>query len=447
MRSIPVIFAIVAWFARPNPAAAATPQVHGFEDEAPPAEWVADGGRLAISGDRYKSGYHALAWEINESSATLTYISANDFASAGRSPVMALWLYLPQPSPDTLGVELLRGGAVVARGWFGLNFRGWRPLGAAWVDLGWTSRMVVDSVRFIAPENCAGSCFYIDDFCVDAGVAPPRADDQQPWSGRAGRPPEPSSVFHTSLDIAFNRPWLPALKGPEELNEDDRRIMSRSSTVFPVPGNVPDQRVDVPAFRRRLAMEYDLRRRAGGLVGRPVVTQRGFWEPSQGISLSSYLANVQVAASSDQLRATWLDLVLHLAEQGFGYGSANMGMADDPRAVLALLAHSDELNKHERHPEVVELALALLLNGIELDEKPSSAPPDWPERMRCAFTAVATLPPSPQKLQRLSAMARCTGMLVANDREIRTTPASIRPIRDLITDLAAIGLAMPTANP
>jgi hypothetical protein len=75
---------------------------------------------------------------------------------------LALWVYNEKAIEKILRLELLRGGKAVGRGWYCLNFRGWRRLGAPYSLALKDPKRGADGFRLLAPKGVAEGRLYLD---------------------------------------------------------------------------------------------------------------------------------------------------------------------------------------------------------------------------------------------------------------------------------------------
>ncbi|MEI6422478.1 MAG: chondroitinase family protein, partial [Lentisphaerota bacterium] len=222
------------------------PGIENFETESVPPGWTAsDGAVINVGGERFKSGARSLLWSWDKDGATLTCSWPAGFNGIKeldpKKPVsLAFWIYNEKPLSgfdakgggpfdNVLRLELLgRDGELVGKSWYCLNFKGWRPLGAPYAQLGVKEGQIVTGFRLKAPHALGSGRFYLDYVntrCTDRLLP----DYQQPWVTYpalvAVHCPErllpdyptilatetPAKYIYSSSDISVNRPWLPAL--------------------------------------------------------------------------------------------------------------------------------------------------------------------------------------------------------------------------------------------
>jgi autotransporter-associated beta strand protein len=308
-----------------------------FETDSVPASWQAGpNSRLQTSWNRFKSGNLSLCWTWTNSGASLTFSNAPAFAGMTTAESLGFWVYNETPFSNRLmRVYLMRGGAVAGQCWYYLDFKGWRPLGMPYGQVGW-SGAAVDGVRFVAPEGVSAGRIYFDylNFRCAATLA---ADNQQPWVGpnAAALLLTPSTLFYSTHDLARNRAWLPALVPGGALTEDQLADMAdvavRTLPGVPAWPNTAANPATMAVIRGDIATNYCLRRRNGVLTGTPVGT--GYNAPPGTLSVHDHFIrshnqivdNMVSANQPDgvELRQYFRDLAEHLVDQGFTEGNGN----------------------------------------------------------------------------------------------------------------------------
>lgn len=409
--------------------------VHDFEGAVLPKGWQAGPeNTISLAGERYKAGSQSLRWEWRGDRATLTYRNASDFAklSAGGEKggsTLGLWIYNEQPLHGMLRLELLNGEEVVGQCWYWLNFRGWRPVGALYSQVGWTPGRSVDGVRFSLPEGSAAGRLYFDYACFNFISKGPKADYQQPWAaGPEGLKPEfpdaPERTFYSSHDLSLNRPWLPPLTPAENITPQQQGDLRHLSQYYRdnIAFGAAAQSISLEELRSKVAT-YQIHRENGVITGRPV-DQGGFLVPPRGIKFSPdySLTMIQTyelykkakgknVALADELKGIYFDLLDHLLDQGWMEGNGNLGwlgigydLRHFPRAIFGM---REEIEASGRTREVA-LAIAWLMCGDEM----AAQSPTFSTDMIYNFMAhlpglIFMLPDASEQLQRMQVLQRC----------------------------------------
>ena len=414
--------------------------VHDFETAEGRLGWEAgQGARLDVAAERYKSGRRSLRWSWTQSRATLTYRNASDFvglkAGSDRKggSTIALWVYNERPVPGRLHVELLDREQTVGTFWFHVSYRGWRPLGARYNQVGWTEGQKVDAVRFIAPKGLDAGRLYLDYVCFDLQSKGPRPDSQQPWAGTPDRLQQEGGLPYSGRDVSLSRPWLPLLTppdqiAPEQLKEMDllsQRAFSRIAFRRALdPGSIHDLRGELAQF--------EIRRSDGALTGR-AISLGGFhdgipgavpfmtWADTLRKVGALYLKAKQTKdeATVSEARQMFFDLCDHLLDQGGAEGNANVGglgggygLRHWPPQVMDLrreLAATGRLRD-------MALTVAWYSGGsIMLAEKPTFSTDTLSNALRNLPATILMLPDPSERLQRLQALQRLFNVVFADN--------------------------------
>lgn len=311
-----------------------------FESAADAVVWRASGGTLALSDARARHGRQSLHFAWTQPGASLTFADAEALAAlavlgekdfAGTS--FALWLRWPRVTREVLRAELLAGGQVVGRGWWGLGYAGWRPLGAPLAAFGLTRGTKVDAVR-LTPPGAAGE-LWIDWVQPNLRALPGR-NPQHPWmvngnlklDAPLARPDDWDTVRLSRDDPADGRPWLPRRTAAPA--DDLARLTQRLATgpVVPARGRglapgVLDGLTE--AVRKTWGIAADGSLRGAG------TSASDFHNPPGGLSTADYcpllgrFRDAAAKASATEwplVQALLTDLVAYTVDQGMAFGSA-----------------------------------------------------------------------------------------------------------------------------
>ncbi len=311
-----------------------------FESPADAALWRASSGPMALDNQRSRHGGQSLHWRWSQAGATLTLadpgvlaewakLGDKDFAAAS----FGLWLRWPEPTREVLRVEFVAGDQVVGRGWWGLGYRGWRPLLAPLARFGLARGVKVDAVR-LSPPGAVGE-LWVDWVQPSSKQVPERnpqhpwmANDQLPLTDPLARPDDWREVRLSRDDLASGRPWLPARVTPPA--DDLARLTQRLATAPIVPARGRGLAPGVldgltEAVRRQWGIAAD-----GSLRG-PGTRASTLLAPADGLSTADYLpllgrfrdaAAKASAAEWPQVKALLTDLVAYTVDQGMAFGSA-----------------------------------------------------------------------------------------------------------------------------
>lgn len=355
--------------------------IENFENAAVPTNWqTAQGGELAVSGERFKSGQKSLRWTWNKSDATLLCTLPKPLTGISAKDHLGFWVYNERPANKILRLEILSRGQVVGRCWYGMDFRGWRPLGSPYSQVLVNLKQPVDGFRLIAPKGNEPRRLFIDYVnprCKDRLFA----DDQQPWVDRPDilHASDPEKFIYSNQNVAQNRPWLPKLQKPTQKELDDLEIIAKRA---PLP------RVKVLQYPNILAdldNQLHLQRVGDCVTGRPVVGRKdgswiwGFNEPADGLvmttdsqDVSCSALHVQLAsaylfakaknqsAEAEKLLQAYFDLCDHLLDQGWVEGNSNVS---DGLSVAAVCSMREELSRTGR---LRDMLISAAVHGTQL---------------------------------------------------------------------------------
>ena len=138
-------------------------QVLSFEDPAALFSWTAKGGKVAVSGMRYKFGTSSLKLDY-KSGAEFVLDNPTGLFEASRSKHggITMWLYDEGSAPSDLQIVFLNSSdKEVCRIPFRLGYRGWRCLWARFVhDMGKNSKDIISKMKLVFPET--SGTLYID---------------------------------------------------------------------------------------------------------------------------------------------------------------------------------------------------------------------------------------------------------------------------------------------
>lgn len=224
------------------------------------------------------------------------------------------------------------------------------------------------------------------------------------------------------------RPWLPRLM---PLTEDQRRILAAFDAHFRVPDVHPDGRgVDeatMAGLRKAVREDYGIHVERGRLVGKPIEyreTDGSNHAPAGGIAMLDVMRTINRLADAyadaspgqaEELKGLFLDVCRHILDQGlvegapisrspFGIPSSMYGWFGQSAGIFKLRQVLDEAGLLLP----MSRAVAYWQNRSWLSEVPD---PNNSDDWRCGFwhdlmVAIAAMPDTPEKWQRLSAAMR-----------------------------------------
>ncbi len=301
--------------------------------------------RIQVDGRHAKSGDRSLLWVWSQPAAVITFRRAAEFAGLTpprpRKPgsVLGFWLFSEAPRPSRMFVELLDGDRTVGTGWFALNYRGWRPLGARYEWLGWKPGVRIDAVRFRAPRDVRSGRLWLDFVCFDLRSKGPIADAQQPWAGNPESLAQSESDVFDTHDLARGRPHLPEFVPSDRISADlraalatvEKRALSKVSFYARLdPGSMEKLRAEFATLGIRRAPD-------GTINGRPLDLGGFLDKLPDRVPFASWM-NVLRKTCTAYHRATargdarttaetkrmFLDLCDYLLDQGATEGNRNV---------------------------------------------------------------------------------------------------------------------------
>ena len=139
-----------------------------FEDSAVPIGVLISGGSVSLSTEHYKEGVQSLCWEA-QGASTLT-MSGFDAIAVSANNAMALQMYLPTITFDTLTIEFLQSNKVYRTATVLCNYKGWRELNRLYKEYASAQTFNLDQVRFsLTPASAGTRRIYFD--AVDFNAA------------------------------------------------------------------------------------------------------------------------------------------------------------------------------------------------------------------------------------------------------------------------------------
>ncbi len=404
-----IVLLATAALAETTPVAASAapvlPPTQDLESAGVPVDWKAgDGGQVAVTTERYKSGRQSLLWDWKKAGSTLTFQNAEaflDLKDGKTSPrdkmnCFGVWVYNEKPTATPMRAEFLHGLEVVSSFWFWMDYKGWRLLGASYDDIKCKPDQVVDGIRFHAPDGVSSGHLYLDYARFNfkrAGSSYLPSNYQVPWIGNPEGLRHPEAIALSGTDLCQNRPWLPVRKKAEEITMQEHQDLENLAKRFLPPLIRPGKGLkpeELEGLRQTMA-EYKIERRNGKLTGRPV-DSGSVLQPADAVDLWDYLrfcSKVQQAYAqashpeqTAELKKMFADLSAHLLDQGFAEGGPMIrqwsNYPGDKQCTDAFLNMRDVLAEAGLVREIA-LASAYLLGcqdtGVSnyLNEKPFSS--------------------------------------------------------------------------
>lgn len=304
---------------------AQSPVPHDFENKVP-VSLTSSGGEVSISTDHFKSGAHSLKWTWQRSEP-LTFRDPASFAKLGPKAGFALWVYNAEPTPTRMVVDLMQQDKVVASGWFWMDYRGWRILGAGFSQLRLPAGQAIDSIRFHAPEGKSQGELFLDDLNPNFEFSATQSPEV-PWAGNSDGLEHPESVILSAEDPSRNRPWLPKRSQPTDIEKTD---IAKLSQVFLQARSAPGKGVNPDQLKvlRETIASYRIERVGQSIIGRPIDSGTAL-KPQGFIPYGDYLKTCLAVRNAyyqakdgpeaDELRGMFLDLTAHLLDQGWAQG-------------------------------------------------------------------------------------------------------------------------------
>lgn len=403
-------------------------EVYEFEKTAP-AQWSVLGvGRLDISGLRFKTGEGGLQWRWVGKDAGLEIRGAEAIGEASVKTVrnrrmvsaVAMWVYNRSPLKDVLRIELIdEQGRIIGGSWLGLNYSGWRLLGARYDQLGWEEGEQVAAVRILAPSSRLRGELFFDHVCfnVFADGNWPRRDAQMPWVGLPDQAAgNPAALWTDPADPAQGRDWLPS---QSSWRAQSAAQLAQLNREFPVRAVKPNGRgvatERVAQWRKKVRQDWGVARLGNGGIRGRAVSGGGFWHPQDAVSMKDALVLLRdlaqgwAQADANQesaIRELLIDLTAHLIDQGeLAEGHGQLGWLGNGYDVRnshfagALFAASEPLAQAGLLEPTARGVMWRMLPD-HLSKNPRASVDSWLNYTGHFFTALAALPDGAEKRHR-----------------------------------------------
>ncbi|MDR6550765.1 chondroitinase family polysaccharide lyase [Paenibacillus qinlingensis] len=322
-------------------------KIFSFDHDIPQHLGWDEDSDLSISDRHYKYGSHSLQWKYHSHSylrltERVEYRPFQEGATSQERDSFVVWIYNNEPLADVLTFQLGRQEEVDCEFEFHLNFRGWRT---AWVayerDMRGVPHPEMDTLTIRAPKTVSTGTLYINQLMLNTPIDPRfhTRDKQVPF-------------VNLEADQKANAHWL-SLLAFEEL-ERRHRIPDVISSEQQWAHGVMSQRLEELIFQARIVAEedflqmkgtfssYGISRRGDVITGRPIELPFFDHYPQADKERLKALANsIQLAAYTDfmldiatsyrsiedpswkdDLQVMFIDLLDHLHDQGWAYGSS-----------------------------------------------------------------------------------------------------------------------------
>lgn len=305
------------------------------------------GSVLSISEKHFKDGAASLQWDFAEEAflsvkEAIGYRPFREGAKSQARDSFAVWIYNKEPRRGKLVFEFGRGAEVDCRLEFALDFRGWRTVWAAYErDMEGNPHPEMDTLTIRMPKEAGSGTLFIDQLMLNTPIDPRfHTRDFQ------------AAAVNIGADQSANAHWL-ALYAFEQLEP----YVGMSDTVSPKEAEAharmnekfeaqyyakkPVTQADIERLRERYA-GYGIVREGDSIKGRPVALP--FFDHFPGEQkerLKSLSGSVQLSELCEflleaalrfrssvqaehraELQAMVVDVLDHLDDQGWTYGSA-----------------------------------------------------------------------------------------------------------------------------
>src|SRR5690606_20580178 len=317
---------------------------HDVCEEAVPANWYVNNGKLRISDERFKMGKQSVRWEWTNRNSTIT-IKDSAFESVLKDPrsTFVFWLYNEHNIDDRLRFVFYNSEKEVYHFDFQLSFTGWRT---AWVmyhrDMVKLANEGIDRMRIEAPASIRKGRVYLDQVMYNVNINPrsPMRDLQVPFVNIDG---DKAANAHWNSLYQFNATpsYLPL---PERVSPIDKKQFATITNrhLENIVGKpIADQRHTLQEMKAELDF-WNIRRTGGRLHGRPIYSMNDIELTSGSLLAEAKAANelsnikryaelmfslarlhhyTQDATIKEEVARLYIDLLDYMEDQGWSYGS------------------------------------------------------------------------------------------------------------------------------
>jgi chondroitin-sulfate-ABC endolyase/exolyase len=309
-----------------------------------PKDWQAVNGSLSLSQRHFKLGRQSVQWDWQEGGKSLLKLKNEALSRVAANPrsTFVIWIYNEAPLNDKLLFKFGKEGQMACNFEFKLNFKGWRT---AWVmyhrDMNGKPEPGMNTLEVQAPTALKKGTLFIDQLMYNVTINPrsPMRDEQLPFINPEA---DKAANAHWNALYSFSHTpgYLPLAKSitGKEITELATISKRYREQVLPVEDKV---KTLLPAIEKEFAY-WNIRRDGQNITGRAVYSMND----TELISLSSaekvkeanrlsgikrysqFMLRVARACASSKdageqhrLENIFMDLLDHLDDQGWAYGS------------------------------------------------------------------------------------------------------------------------------
>lgn len=416
----------------------------------PPKDWTATNGRLSMSSDHFKLGKQALKWDWTAAAGqSILKVQSTAFKAVAANPrsTFVFWIYNETPVNDKLVFKFGTKDKAACSFDFKLNFKGWRT---AWVmyhrDMVGKPQADMDLMTVYAPATVKKGSLFIDQLMYDVTINPrsPMRDEQVPFVNPEG---DKAANAHWNSLYAFNKtPQYLTLQG--KLEEADRTDMAQISQRYKeqlLPSEKTSGKNTLEDIEKSFSF-WNIKRIGDRITGRPVYSTNDVelvsLSPAEGVKESNRLSGIkrytqlmlQVAqadqtsfntADKQRLEQIFIDLLDHLEDQGWAYGSG-MGALHHHGYNLegyypACLLMKDVIKKHNKLDRTFKSMawFSGLGRALQLpDRLPSSNIDVFNTLLGSMLSAILIMDDSPEKLRYLHTFSNWLSKNIEPDHTI-----------------------------
>ncbi|NQX70735.1 chondroitinase [Paenibacillus alba] len=322
-------------------------KIFSFENEIPQEFSCDHSSHISVSDQHYKYGTHSLQWEYTSNSylkvnEPILYQPFQEGSLSQERDSFVVWIYNPAPLEEVLTFQFGRNNEVDCQFEFHLNYRGWRT---AWVayerDMQGDPHPDMDTLVILAPRRIGSGKLYINQLMLNTPIDPRfhTRDKQVPFVNR-------------EADKKANAHWL-SLYAFAELEHRPSATDVGSSVQQGTHGMINERFEKLILQDRFVALEdikrireifstFGISRNGDVISGRPIdlpffdhfpkSDKERLKKLANSIQLSSYTdfmleiaLHYRSAGRSSwkqELQVIFIDLLDHLDEQGWAYGSS-----------------------------------------------------------------------------------------------------------------------------
>jgi len=308
-----------------------------------PSNWIADGGKLALTDKHFKAGKQSIRWDWKSNKQSLQ-ITDTSFQAVYDNPrsTFVIWIYNESPISDKLVFEFGKSGTTNLSFDFNLNFKGWRT---AWVmyhrDMDGTVMPDMNTLKIKVPASVRKGSLYLDQVIYNSTINPrsPMRDEQVPF-------------VNVNSDKAANAHWTALYtfsKTPHYLSLPDTISIQEKKDIADISKRyehiiLGETKIGLNGLSQieESFSYWNIKRRGKLITGKPVYSTNDIeligetagqaekkW--NQQFSIKSYtelmlkVALVNRKSKDKQVQerteSIFIDLIDHLEDQGWSFGS------------------------------------------------------------------------------------------------------------------------------